>query len=72
MTREDHHLLCIGVLAEIGRRAFLDEAEGSGFVLDGDDLRAIEQAIEAAEALGMPVSADNWRAGRPVCTRGRN
>lgn len=60
MTREEHHMLCLGLLAMIY----------NGLVNGSSRRYAIEQAVESAEQLGLRVSVDRLRAGMPIATDG--
>lgn len=58
MTTTQHHLYTLGVLAMIYNNK-----------LDPKQIKlAIEQAIESAQALGLPVSLNALREGRPIST----
>lgn len=53
MNREDHHLLCLGLLAKIWKQA----ARPTDITnLTREDKQAIVEAIDCAESIGLPVS----------------
>lgn len=58
MTRYEHHLHCLGLLAMIY----------NGKLSDSQRKLAIEQAVESAQSLGLPVSLQRLRNGMPIST----
>lgn len=65
MTKEEHHYMCLGLLADIHQR---DE-----LTLPSDQLIAIEQAIESAQyELKMDVSVEKLKKGFSISTRVEN
>ena len=69
MTREDHHLLCLGLLAKL----FNQSRDFNDFTdLNHEDKLAIIEAVESAEALGLPVSKSRLCDGFPISTTPRN
>jgi hypothetical protein len=59
MTVYKHHLLCVGLLAMCYHET-------------GYEMRlAIEEAIESAKEIGMPVSVERLKAGLPIATTDR-
>lgn len=58
MTERDHHLLCLGVMAGIWREENICQR----------NKLAIEQAVESAQDLGLPVSVERLRNGEAICT----
>lgn len=65
MTTQQHHFLCLGVLAKL----YIEAKDRHSFTdLSGMDMQAIEEAVESAEKLGLPVRLENLRAGLPLCT----
>ena len=57
MTIKDHHLLCLGLLAKIGIQA---RKQTGLTVLELDDHRAIREAIQSAQNIGMPVMVERY------------
>jgi len=74
MTRAEHHLLCVRLLEKLYRQAIEPSASYriNSTRIWWEDRKAIEQAIESAEALGLHVSAENLRKGLPVCKQAKN
>lgn len=69
LTKTDHHLLCLGVLADVYRVSKTRYAFGD---LPMEQKIAIEQAVESAEKLGLPVSLKRLLAHQPICTNIQN
>lgn len=66
MTKPQHHMLCLGVLADLHRK---HNNLGSETWLEDVDLIVIQQAVESAEKLlKMPVSVERLRKGLPIAT----
>lgn len=65
MTIEDHHLLCLGTLASIAHD--YREIDRLCWPSEGH-YKAIRQAIESAEKLGLPVSVKAFDEGKPIST----
>ena len=66
MMLHEHHLLCLGLLADLYHKDASTDAETR---LEAEDCIAIEQAIESAEVeLGMDVSVERLKAGLPIST----
>lgn len=69
MTKDDHHLLCLGLLAKL----YIQESSRDlGTELAEIDLQAIEQAVDAAQQLGLPVSVKRLRLLLPIATSPNN
>lgn len=64
MKASDHHLLCLGVLADLYRKHKNTDEETW---LSDDDLTAIDEAVESAEEI-LPVSVERLRQGLPIST----
>lgn len=66
MTTKEHHLLCLGALANLYLKSKNFDQETW---LDKDDLAVIEQAVESAEKeLKMPVSLERLKNGCGIMT----
>jgi hypothetical protein len=63
MTINDHHLLCLGLLAKIGIQA---RSQNDPTSLPHPDLIAIRQAIASGQNLGLPIDVKEYDAGRPI------
>lgn len=59
MTREDNHLLCLGLMSRIVRK----EDDGGYTAIEEIDREAIREAIKSAERLGLPVSLARFDMG---------
>jgi hypothetical protein len=62
MAIQDHHLLCLGLLAKIG----LDARAWGDTTLERSDLIAIRKAIASGQNLGLPVEVSEYDAGRAI------
>ena len=69
MNRDQHYLLCLGLLANIFHKS-RDKKEFTD--LDVTDKLAIIEAVAGAEALGMPVSRQRLVDGLPIFKSERN
>lgn len=63
MSIKDHHLLCLGVLANIGIQA---RSPNFSTRMNADDLKAIREAIDSGQKLGLPVEVKQYDAGQPI------
>jgi len=69
MTKKDHHLLCLGLLAKIGIQAMESEP---GTQLSPSDYQAVREAIASAEEIGLPVKVSLFDARKPICSHYNN